>query len=114
MLTHADIAGIGFAFWYIWQPNEIQKLSEMELADLYFEYMEEKLKFYEGKMTFDNRNIHLIPPIVQQKGEVILQENANERYQTIDNYAKQLEQIILYCQDVLSKYEKKKKKQVRK
>lgn len=49
---------------------------------------------------FNEKNEYLIPPIILQKGETILKEGS-------EPYAAQFEQIILYCQDVLNRYEKK-------
>lgn len=51
-----------------------------------------------------NIKSHLIPPIIQDKGEFLLNEHNNQVAR--ENYAIQLEEIIKYCQDVLTRYEK--------
>jgi hypothetical protein len=51
---------------------------------------------------FDRNKIYMIPPLLTQKGEELLNNKGHSQFK--ENYAAQFEAIVDYCQDVLTKY----------
>ncbi|HYT41926.1 MAG TPA: hypothetical protein VEP90_06240 [Methylomirabilota bacterium] len=58
-------------------------------------------------MTFDKKNLHMVPQILQDRAQTMLNEN---NFGVAENVAMQLEVVIEFCEAAVQQYDKKRSK----